>query len=97
MKQTILTLFITFTLLIGMGGKAMSQHTNTTFQSLIRQYEQSIDRADTILAARLWSKSAEISFIIQEAPNMDGVALRTFTKCLLTTLLTENCTALMKK
>lgn len=63
MKQTILTLFITVTVLIGMDGKARSQSNDKTFQSLIRQYEQSIDKADTVLGKKLWSQKDEVSFI----------------------------------
>ena len=63
MKQLFLSLIISCAFIIALGNKAMSQRTDTTFQSQIRQYEQSIDRADTILAAKLWSKGDEISFI----------------------------------
>jgi hypothetical protein len=33
------------------------------FNSLINQYTQSIDKADTILALKIWSPTSEISFI----------------------------------
>ena len=33
------------------------------FNSLVAQYAQSIDQADTILASKIWAPTAEISFI----------------------------------
>lgn len=63
MKQLILSLFITGALMMGVHNNAMSQNSNKIFQSLIKQYEQSINQADTILAAALGSKSDEVSFI----------------------------------
>ncbi len=42
---------------------AISKSDSALFNSLVTSYVQSIDRADTILASKLWAHTDEISFI----------------------------------
>jgi hypothetical protein len=63
MKKVTLSLLIASVFILGARNQAMSQDNTKVFQQLIKQYEQSINQADTLLAAALWSKSNEVSFI----------------------------------
>lgn len=61
-RITIYTLLvISFT--VSICTKGLSQEKNTVFRSLLNSYEESINTADTVSAAKIWSKSAEVSFI----------------------------------
>ncbi len=86
MKKVVLSLIITIAIISSLSKQAKSQSNHPVFTSLIRQYEQSIDRADTALGAKLWSKADEVLLSIREVPNMDGAVSKTSTKCLQTTL-----------
>jgi len=57
------------------------------FSSLVTLYVQAIDQADTVLASKLWSPTAEISFI---HPGGTEYGWKIFMKCLRITSQHEN-------
>lgn len=62
-KRIVQALTLTVAVVMGISNDVESQMVDTTFQTLIRQYEQSIDKADTTLAKNFWSQRDEVSFI----------------------------------
>jgi hypothetical protein len=62
MKKVLFTFLIINFFGIALHNNANAQTTDT-FKDLIKQYEKSIESADTVLAAKIWSKSADVSFI----------------------------------
>ncbi len=57
-------LVVVFATAFGLSGQTGTELTDTQeIERLIAQYARSIDNADTALAARIWSKSPDVSFI----------------------------------
>ena len=63
MKQYIFSFVMAGSFIIGLSKSGICQTDAKLFSTLLRQYEQSIDRADTVLGAAIWSNNAEVSFI----------------------------------
>ncbi len=63
MNKTFLLILLVVTTLLGVQRKAAAQSNDQVFAELIRQYEQSINDADTVLAAKIWAQTPEVSFI----------------------------------
>ena len=63
MKKLIFSFLITTAFSVGLCNNAMSQADSTVFKALIDKYEQSINLADTVLGAKIWSHADEVSFI----------------------------------
>lgn len=63
MKHNLILMLLVVTTLFGVQQNAAAQTNNKVFAGLIRQYEQSINGADTVLAAKIWAQTPEVSFI----------------------------------
>ena len=76
MKSSAINLVVAFAATLVLNNPANSQTEQLTsqsnqiplpdsifFNSLVAQYVQSIDQADTVLASKIWSPTTEISFI----------------------------------
>jgi hypothetical protein len=63
MYKTLLLILLVVTTLLGVQQNAVAQSNDKVFAELIRQYEQSINDADTVLAAKIWEQTPEVSFI----------------------------------
>jgi hypothetical protein len=63
MKNIFILILLTGTFFFGAQYQVNAQTTNKVFAGLLRRYEKSIDDADTVLAAKLWAKTSEVSFI----------------------------------
>jgi len=61
--KRILAIIVTVAFVLGGSMESMSQDNKAVFQSLIRKYEESINAADTVLGAKIWSKTDGASFI----------------------------------
>jgi ketosteroid isomerase-like protein len=55
--------FMAVAILLSFATNAHCQKNSAVFQSLLKDYEQSINSADTTLAKKIWAQSAEVSFI----------------------------------
>jgi hypothetical protein len=63
MKNRFILILFLGTCFFGAQQQVNAQTNNQVFAGLLRQYEKSIDDADTVLAAKLWAKTSEVSFI----------------------------------